>query len=196
MGQALGTQLYTFYKSSFSVIHQVGKIGSFALFNIENKLYRGINHFNFNLKQHDKCQFVLKLIWLLIVCNLFPLEVVQKLQCCQLLCILGKLDCNLLISLQLIYTWLLRILCHAMLLLFFFFCAMFVYRKCKYVYFFNFVFRRNFYSRLESDQGKYQVYVHVFMIPFKFLKHSDWLALKPGITFSLAKYSPTPHEQL
>ena len=104
MGQALGTQLYTFYKSSFSVIHQVGKIGSFALFNIENKLYRGINHFNFNLKHHDKCQFVLKLIWLLIVCNLFPLEVVQKLQCCQLLCILGKLDCNLLISLQLIYT--------------------------------------------------------------------------------------------
>ena len=52
-----------------------------------------ISHFSYNSKHHDKCTFVLKLIRLSTVSNLFPLKVVQ----CQL-CELretGKLDWDL-----------------------------------------------------------------------------------------------------
>ena len=38
----------------------------------------------YEFKAHDKCQLALKLIQLSTVSNLFPLEVVQKCQCCQL----------------------------------------------------------------------------------------------------------------
>ena len=51
--------------------------------NLKLKFDEEINYFNFN----GKCKFPLKLIWYLIVLNLFPLEVVQKCQSCQL-CVL------------------------------------------------------------------------------------------------------------
>ena len=73
--------------SSFPVTNKVGNIGIFVLLKFENKLDIEINPFNFNSKHYDKCQFSLKLIGLLTASNLFPLEVVQKCQHCQL-CVL------------------------------------------------------------------------------------------------------------
>ena len=82
---------YTVLKShsSLPVIHKVGNFGIFVLFKFENKLDIEINPFNFNSKHYDKCKFSLKLIGLLTVSNLFPLEVVQKYQHCQL-CVLRE----------------------------------------------------------------------------------------------------------
>ena len=51
-------------------------------------LDREISHFNMNSKHLGKCQFVLNLIPFSTVSNLFPLDVVQKCQCYQLM---GKL---------------------------------------------------------------------------------------------------------
>ena len=67
-------------QSSFPKIHKVDNVGIFVLLQFENKLNGGINYFNISSKYHDKCKFALKLILFLIVCNLFPLEVVQKWQ--------------------------------------------------------------------------------------------------------------------
>ena len=64
--------------SSFQVIHKVGNVGIFVLFKFENTLIREIKYFNFNSKHHDKCEFSLKFIWVSTVSNLFPLEVIQK----------------------------------------------------------------------------------------------------------------------
>ena len=71
-------------QSSFPVIHKVGNVGIFVLVKCETKLDKEINHFSFNSKHYKKCKFTLKLIGLLTVSNLFPLEVVQKCQHCQL----------------------------------------------------------------------------------------------------------------
>ena len=49
----------------------------------------GIDHFNYDSKHYDKYKFTLKLIIILTVSNLFPLEDVQKCQHCQL-CVLRK----------------------------------------------------------------------------------------------------------
>ena len=76
--------------SSFPVTHKVDNIGIFVLLKFENKLDIEINPFNFNSKHYDKCPFSLKLIGLLTVSNLFPLELVQKkCQHCQL-CVLRE----------------------------------------------------------------------------------------------------------
>ena len=75
--------------SSFPVVYKVGNVHINVLLKFGNKLDRGINHFNFNSKHHDKCKFALKLIGLLTVFNLFPLEVVQKCQDRQL-CVLRE----------------------------------------------------------------------------------------------------------
>ena len=75
--------------SSFPVIHKVGNIRIFLLLKFGKKLDREINHFNFNSKHYDKSKFTLKLIGLLTVFNLFPLEVVQKCQDRQL-CVLRE----------------------------------------------------------------------------------------------------------
>ena len=72
-------------------MHKVGNVGIFVLLKFRNMLYREINqiYFNFNSKYHDKCIFVVKLISLANTSNLFPLEVVQKCQHCQL-CVLRE----------------------------------------------------------------------------------------------------------
>ena len=49
-----------------------------------------ISHLNFNLKHHDNCRSVLKLISLATTSNLFSSEVVQKCQYCQL-CVLREI---------------------------------------------------------------------------------------------------------
>ena len=48
-----------------------------------------ISHSNFNSKHDDKCKFTFTFIPLVTTCNLFPLEVVQKYQHCQL-CVLRE----------------------------------------------------------------------------------------------------------
>ena len=40
--------------TSFPVIHKVGNVDIFVLLKFENKLDRGINHFNLNSKDCDK----------------------------------------------------------------------------------------------------------------------------------------------
>ena len=51
---------------------------------IENKSDTEIDQLNFNLKHYEKCKFSLKPIRLLTVSNLFPLDIAQKCQSCQL----------------------------------------------------------------------------------------------------------------
>ena len=48
-----------------------------------------INHPNFNLRYHDKCEVALKFISLVTTSNLFSLETVQKCQHCQV-CVLWE----------------------------------------------------------------------------------------------------------
>ena len=74
----LSFHFFIFIDSSFSIIHKVGNIGTFALLKFENKLDRKVSHFNFNSKYHNKCKLVLKLIHFPTSSNLFPLENVQK----------------------------------------------------------------------------------------------------------------------
>ena len=58
-------------------------------FNFENEIVIAVNHLTFNLKHHDKCKFAVKWTPLVTTSNIFPLEVVQKCQHCQL-CVLRK----------------------------------------------------------------------------------------------------------
>ena len=53
-----GSLLY----SSFSVKHEIGNVGIFVLFELENKLDVVIIHVSFISKHQDKCTFVLKFI--------------------------------------------------------------------------------------------------------------------------------------
>ena len=64
--------------SSFPIIHKVCNVGIFVLLIFENKMNREINDFNYISKHYGKCRSALKLIRLLTVYNLFPLEVVQN----------------------------------------------------------------------------------------------------------------------
>ena len=75
--------------SSFPTIHTVGNIGIFVLLKFEDMLDRKVNHFNFNSKYQNKCKLALKLIRLSTVSNIFPLEIVQTSQRCQL-CVLWE----------------------------------------------------------------------------------------------------------
>ena len=59
----------------FSVIHKFENVDILVLLKFEN---RKLSHFNLSSKHYGKCKFTLKLIWLLIVSNLFILEIVQK----------------------------------------------------------------------------------------------------------------------
>ena len=61
----------------------------FILHQFEYKVDREISHFNYNSKYYDKCKSALKLMSLLTVHNLSPLEVAQKCQHCQL-CVLRE----------------------------------------------------------------------------------------------------------
>ena len=70
-------------QSSFPVIHKVGNIDIFVLLKFGNKLDVVISHINFISKQYDKCKFVLELVLLGTIVNLFLLEVVQRCQHCQ-----------------------------------------------------------------------------------------------------------------
>ena len=68
-------------RSSLTVVHKVGNIGISELLKYENISwihYRCtmINNFSFHSKHHDKCKFLLKLIQLATISNLFPSEVV------------------------------------------------------------------------------------------------------------------------
>ena len=68
--------------SSFPVLHKVGNVDILVLYKSENKMVIDISDFTFNSKHCNK--FALKLISLLTVSNLFPLDFVQKCQHCQL----------------------------------------------------------------------------------------------------------------
>ena len=83
------TYNFVWTRSSLSVIHKVRNVGSFLLLKFKNKLDKEINHFKFNSMHYEECKFGLKLIGLLTVSNLFPLEVVQKCRHCQL-CVLRE----------------------------------------------------------------------------------------------------------
>ena len=78
--------------SSFPVIHKVDNVGIFVLLKFENKLNVVIVHTNFISKHHDKYKFALKFIQFVTISTLFPLEVVQKCQLCQTLCITRKFE--------------------------------------------------------------------------------------------------------
>ena len=69
------------FQSSFPLIHKVGNAGIFVLLKFENIVDREINQFNLSLKHYDKCKFVLKLIPLLYVFNLFPNASVANFVC-------------------------------------------------------------------------------------------------------------------
>ena len=60
------------------------------LLKFENKIDKEINHFNLNSKHYVKRKSALKLNRLLTIYNLFPFEVVQKCQHCQLCVYYGK----------------------------------------------------------------------------------------------------------
>ena len=74
---------------SFPVTHKVAMLAFLYCFSFENQIDIVVSHLNFNLKHHDKCKFVVELIRWCEGSNLFPLEVVQKCQHCQL-CVLRK----------------------------------------------------------------------------------------------------------
>ena len=58
------------------------EVDNFVLLKFETKLDGEINHFHFHSKYDDKSKYDLKLICCLTVFNLFPIEIVQKFQCC------------------------------------------------------------------------------------------------------------------
>ena len=60
--------------------------------NLEIKVDTVVSRVYFDPNYHEKCEFVSKFIQLVIVTNLFPFEVVQKFQHCQLCVSKGKLD--------------------------------------------------------------------------------------------------------
>ena len=65
-------------------MHRVNNVGVFVLLKFQNKMDREIGDLNCNSKHYDKCESALKLIRFLTVYNLFPLEVVQNCELCQL----------------------------------------------------------------------------------------------------------------
>ena len=70
--------------SSFPAIHKVGNVGIFVPLKFENKQNTVFGHFNFNSKYHGQQKFAQNFLHLAAVSNLFPLEVAQKCQYCQL----------------------------------------------------------------------------------------------------------------
>ena len=84
--------VYVSCQTSFPVIHKVGNTGILVLLEFESKGRKisYFHYFNFNSKYHDKCKFASKLILLLAVSNLFPLEVIQKMPMFPTLCMTGK----------------------------------------------------------------------------------------------------------
>ena len=68
----------------FPKIHKVGNVGIFVLLKFENKLNATISHINIILKYHHKCKFAWTFIQFSTNSNIFPLEIVQKWQHCQL----------------------------------------------------------------------------------------------------------------
>ena len=75
--------------SSFPVIHKVSNVDIFVLLKFESKSIATIIHMNFISEHHDKCKLSGKFIQFLTNPNLFPLEIVQKWQYCQL-CVLRE----------------------------------------------------------------------------------------------------------
>ena len=65
-------------------MHRVNNVGVFVLLKFQNKMDREISDLNYISKNYDKCKSALKLIRFLTVYNLFPLEVVQNCELCQL----------------------------------------------------------------------------------------------------------------
>ena len=65
-------------------MHKIGNVGIFTLLKFENKFDSETNQFNLSSKCGDKCKFVLKLVWLLSVSNLFSLykKLYKKCQHC------------------------------------------------------------------------------------------------------------------
>ena len=68
-------------------MRKVSNVDIFEFLKYEFKMDGEINHPSFDSKHDDK--FKCALIWLLTVSDLFPLEFVQKYQCCQL-CVLRE----------------------------------------------------------------------------------------------------------
>ena len=60
--------------------------------NLEIKVDTVVSHIYFDSNYHEKCEFASKFIQLVTITNLFPFEVVQKYQHCQLCALKGKLD--------------------------------------------------------------------------------------------------------